>query len=486
MEAVAVQNVPKDVGAKPSGPPKGPKGTSEETFGDLMHKLRSEDEGRPKAAEEKSKAKTADETTSVDAGSRAPGAQADEAPKAADEKFAEGLSAVAARESKGAGADEAAVPFTTPRPAADGFAEALAELVADGPPGGEPAQVSAKDIAAQAAGEQAEGGAEEASETAANSARQGLSAGLQKDSSELEAELVAAAQKKLDQAAKSGLHLSGQKKAEESSQAGQGKASEAQQKEARVLLSSNLMQSKGFEAKQDDAAAFSSDVSSSQEAPKVAPTPTMPKEAVEVEAAQLAKPDESNEPEVAPIKPASGGHALHSGERSVEGMAQQPSSAPSADVSSANRPSAPPVVGRIVEKVVEVVQAGGPQGKHEVTIQLDPPSLGRVHLHMVVEDAKLHVALFTTTQEARDLVQSNVNQLKAALDQQGLGLEQFSVDVRSGLAQNTSQQDWAAWQDRGPTHSLFGPQAAGPAGQALESMSYLGRRDALAQIDLFI
>jgi flagellar hook-length control protein FliK len=135
--------------------------------------------------------------------------------------------------------------------------------------------------------------------------------------------------------------------------------------------------------------------------------------------------------------------------------------------------------------MVEVVQAGGPQERHEISIQLNPPSLGKVQLTVLVEDSKLHVALFTTTSEARELVESNASELRAALNEQGLMLEQFSVGVRSELAHNMPNQEWLGWQESFASGRFFQAPGAFSQEPAAEPRAYQ-RSSADSRIDLFI
>jgi len=230
------------------------------------------------------------------------------------------------------------------------------------------------------------------------------------------------------------------------------------------------------------------------EVPQSGAAPSVPKETVQVEALQMASSEEAEGVELEPIRPPEDGSAPHSGDRSAEGMEvakalSQPnhSAAPAREAPPPSRQAMPPVVERIVEKMVDTLQAGAGQKRHEVSLQLHPPSLGKVHLTILVEDWKLQVALFTDNSQARDLVESNASHLRAALHQQGLELDRFSVEVRSGLAQTTTQQDWSGWREGFSAGPSFrgGQVGAQVAAAAAQPVSY-ARRDALARIDLFI
>jgi hypothetical protein len=73
------------------------------------------------------------------------------------------------------------------------------------------------------------------------------------------------------------------------------------------------------------------------------------------------------------------------------------------------------------------------------------------------------------------------------LHQHGLALDQFSVEVQSGLAQNMAQQDWSAWLESFSHGSGFGASAADTSDGMPSAQPWLNRSpDALSTIDLFI
>ncbi len=289
------------------------------------------------------------------------------------------------------------------------------------------------------------------------------------------------------------LEIIGRGQDEKDSKAFRAKAKsmDAVNGKGRLPNPTDAAQKQGVRAEKGIESSFSVSVESSEEMPQATSLASKPKETVNVGTVEPIAQEESGEAEVKPIKPANDGSPAQTNDRSAEGMgvaknvSQPQPGAPTQETSAVNRPSTPPLVERIVQKVVDVVQAGGDQKRHEISLQLNPPSLGKVHLRVMVEDSKLHVVLFTTNNGARELVESNASQLKTALHQQGLMLEQFSVGVRSGLAHNMPQQDWFGWQEGFASGSRFqGAEAASnePAAEPWVNQ----RRDSVSRIDLFI
>jgi flagellar hook-length control protein FliK len=355
-------------------------------------------------------------------------------PKPADDYFAEAIARLVAGEGPVDKAQQGNPQEVVPRPAVAEFTEALAQVVTEGPPGEQPPDVSA----------------------------QGAPAGP--------------ATGELDESM------------------GQAAALDSDAGDQQQAVLKNMVHEKLWEVSEAQAEASSlTNTDGAEDTANTAPLPSTPKEAVEVEALRLASSEESTEVEIEPIKPLDEANVPQPDDRPPQGLeaarslSQSHAMEYSSEASASGKLPPPPSVDRIVEKLVEVVQAGGPKERHEVFIQLDPPSLGRVRLKLLVEDSKLHVAIYTTTNEAKDLVEANASQLKTALHQHGLALDQFSVEVQSGLAQNMAQQDWSAWLESFSHGSGFGASAADTSDGMPSAQPWLNRSpDALSTIDLFI
>lgn len=69
------------------------------------------------------------------------------------------------------------------------------------------------------------------------------------------------------------------------------------------------------------------------------------------------------------------------------------------------------------------------QGGGEVKIKLNPENLGEVSMKMSVDGDKVQLALDTSTHEAKKLIESSINELRATLSASKLSLETVKVDV---------------------------------------------------------
>ncbi|TSA55488.1 MAG: flagellar hook-length control protein FliK [Planctomycetaceae bacterium] len=81
----------------------------------------------------------------------------------------------------------------------------------------------------------------------------------------------------------------------------------------------------------------------------------------------------------------------------------------------------------------QVVDASGKKlgkGFGRIKITLNPPHLGSVDMDVLVRDNKVHVILRAEHLDVKQLLQSNTEQLKTALNNQGLAADNISVSVQ--------------------------------------------------------
>ena len=67
--------------------------------------------------------------------------------------------------------------------------------------------------------------------------------------------------------------------------------------------------------------------------------------------------------------------------------------------------------------------------KSEISLQLVPESLGRVKVKLTVTDGILTGRIVVQNDETRALIQSNIVRLQENLEQQGIPVSKFLVDV---------------------------------------------------------
>ena len=101
---------------------------------------------------------------------------------------------------------------------------------------------------------------------------------------------------------------------------------------------------------------------------------------------------------------------------------------------------------QVMEAALSRMSIAVRDGVAQARIQLDPPSLGRMHMEIRMQDGAMNAKVTVETAWARDAVMAGLRELRESLQRQGVSLENFSVDVRADLNAGSFGQDRAANQ----------------------------------------
>ncbi len=69
-----------------------------------------------------------------------------------------------------------------------------------------------------------------------------------------------------------------------------------------------------------------------------------------------------------------------------------------------------------------------PEGNYQIRIEMRPPELGRVDMRVEIRDGVLHATIHAEHAQTADLVRSALDDLRAALEADGLRSGQLTVD----------------------------------------------------------
>jgi flagellar hook-length control protein FliK len=69
-----------------------------------------------------------------------------------------------------------------------------------------------------------------------------------------------------------------------------------------------------------------------------------------------------------------------------------------------------------------------PEGNYQIRIEMRPPELGRVDMRVEIRDGVLHATIHAEHAQTADLVRNALDDLRAALDADGLRSGQLTVD----------------------------------------------------------
>jgi hypothetical protein len=90
-------------------------------------------------------------------------------------------------------------------------------------------------------------------------------------------------------------------------------------------------------------------------------------------------------------------------------------------------------------------------------LRLDPPELGRLRISVQMHDQLLTLKVQAETSAGHDALQSRISELRSALQQQGIQLQQLDVELRSPAAPADPSRDaghdqQSTWHWREPGH----------------------------------
>jgi len=143
-------------------------------------------------------------------------------------------------------------------------------------------------------------------------------------------------------------------------------------------------------------------------------------------------------------------------------------------------PSADLFATDILDRVSENIRMGVPNGSEKIRIQLYPESLGKLDLHLTVEDEVVKLRVFAQEGTVKDLLLRESGALREILNESGLKLEEFTVSVRDGWSQHAEQMF-----DHGTSNkaeSIEGSMDSDERTKASETMRHAAKPNALVDI----
>lgn len=94
----------------------------------------------------------------------------------------------------------------------------------------------------------------------------------------------------------------------------------------------------------------------------------------------------------------------------------------------------------ILKQVIDNASMKLTPDKAEMVINLKPDNLGKLELKLTTERGMLTAQITAENQQVKQIIESNFNVLRDALEKQGIGVQQFSVSV--GQQNKEFQQGW--------------------------------------------
>jgi flagellar hook-length control protein FliK len=94
-----------------------------------------------------------------------------------------------------------------------------------------------------------------------------------------------------------------------------------------------------------------------------------------------------------------------------------------------------------MEQIVRRAVVLGRDGQHEARIDLKPEFLGHVRMQIITENQQVTVKILTEFGFVKDMIENNIHQLKADLQQQGLSVDKVDVAVSRDADGNKHSQE---------------------------------------------
>jgi flagellar hook-length control protein FliK len=97
----------------------------------------------------------------------------------------------------------------------------------------------------------------------------------------------------------------------------------------------------------------------------------------------------------------------------------------------------------LVDQVGKQISRSILRGDRIVRLQLKPPDLGRVKINIDIKDNVLKLGMITEHSSVKELLLSNVHELRGALVSQGIKLENIDIQINTGFGQSLAgSKEW--------------------------------------------
>lgn len=143
----------------------------------------------------------------------------------------------------------------------------------------------------------------------------------------------------------------------------------------------------------------------------------------------------------------------------------------------------------VIDQIVSKVNFKMTGGQEEMRIRLEPPSLGSLYMKVSVDGKVVSATIIADNSFTKDIIQSNIHQLKDSMVEQGLKLDSLSVLVGGEGSRDMNMDDFQSLPREEKIDQLIEHENENP-GNLMEQNSgnlYLSRgSSAQSGVDLFI
>ncbi|MBR1601933.1 MAG: flagellar hook-length control protein FliK, partial [Synergistaceae bacterium] len=108
------------------------------------------------------------------------------------------------------------------------------------------------------------------------------------------------------------------------------------------------------------------------------------------------------------------------------------------------------------EGIVNVIRFTRADGLYKANMIIDPPAIGRVTVELTSSTSGVEASIKVVNEQVRQLVQDQITELRMTLEQQGVQVTQFAVDVQQDNAGRQQEQQDQSGQGRRRVNALGG------------------------------
>jgi flagellar hook-length control protein FliK len=92
----------------------------------------------------------------------------------------------------------------------------------------------------------------------------------------------------------------------------------------------------------------------------------------------------------------------------------------------------------VIDQVGRQISRAVVKGERIIKLQLKPPELGMVRVQIDVKNNILRLSMITENSSTKELLLSNVNELRESLVEQGMKVEKIAVDINCNFGQSST------------------------------------------------
>ena len=141
----------------------------------------------------------------------------------------------------------------------------------------------------------------------------------------------------------------------------------------------------------------------------------------------------------------------------------------------------PTVMKQVVEKAVHSLK----EGQSSIRLSLRPDVLGHLKMHISTENSQVSIRIIAEVPMVRDIIESNLTQLKADFQNQGLEIEKFDVSVGQGSTDNNRMFERLPFEEKRPGEA-DGTVKSDFSEDAQEIVHHSGMQSDSSLIDYFV